>query len=492
MVSQRDSLYNTGMTLNKSISGSGGGGLTAFQPRTLSDWLATTSGSQRTAQYGYFGPGALLRKDITTAGDTTIASDFFTNTFGAKVWDSLNSQTRAFNLIRKVAWGNTTGWRIRSGRNTSTRGISETATLPSIDTPDLQTVSVHPSFIVTSLGVSALSQFLATLEGGLGDALAVAQEAAEVDHLKKINQMLLAPSELRVTANSAGVAGARTAQLVDDASEYVSVGDVFTGTTASSEVVITELSDTGAITYVGGALVEDEILYARDRAGIWSLSDIINYAGRTVNGVSLGAGNSAAYGNLGSAMTPTGTARTAGGWNAAGYINGNLGNLRHLTTGSLDRVIQQVRINGFQPDLLLTGLEQEVRLGTILQANQHFVGEGRFQVKQGGEATLPGYETGFEVSTYKRIPLFTDPDMTPVWQLAGNGNEKRGTDVFVMDTRFLEMPVLFTTQYMESRDYIHNNMLGIKAIFLTSANIRCLNFRAQGRVTDLSDGVNLS
>ncbi len=61
-----------------------------------------------------------------------------------------------------------------------------------------------------------------------------------------------------------------------------------------------------------------------------------------------------------------------------------------------------------------------------------------------------------------------------------------------MDTRYLELPVLFTTQYMESRDYIHNNMLGIKAIFLTAANLRCYNFRAQGKVTDLTDGLNLT
>ena len=133
-----------------------------------------------------------------------------------------------------------------------------------------------------------------------------------------------------------------------------------------------------------------------------------------------------------------------------------------------------------------------MRLGTILQANQHFIGDATFQVKQGGEGTLPGYQTGFEVSTYKKIPLFTDPDAPPVWQLAANGDARRGTDVLVLDTRYLELPVLFTTQYMESRDYIHNNMLGIKAIFLTAANLRSLNFRAQGRVTDLSDGVNLS
>ena len=484
LASQRDSLYNNGggLVLNKAIG---------LQPRTLSDWLATTSGSQRTAQYGYFGPGHLLRKDITSAGDATIASDFFTNTFGAKVWDSLNSQTRFFNLIRKVAWGNTTGWRIRSGRNRSTRGVSETGALPTIDTPDLQSVHIQPSFIVTSLGVSALAQFLATLEGGLGDALAVAQEAAEVDHLKTLNQMLLAPNAVRVATG--GASG--TAALVNGGRDYISEGDTFyrSGSPANY-VTVTSLGDDPSTTAVeadfgysvsgGGDLVADELLYTRSRGGLTSLMDVIEQDARTINGVALTAGNGPRYGSL--------SARPAGGWNAAGMVNSNDGTLRHLTTGHLDRVIQQIRVNGFQPDLLISGVEQEVRLGTILQANQHFIGEGSFQVKQGGEATLPGYETGFEVSTYKKIPLFTDPDMAPVWQLAGSGDEVRGTDVCVLDTRYLEVPVLFTTQYMESRDYIHNNLLGIKAIFLTAANLRSLNFRAQGRVTDLSDGINLS
>jgi hypothetical protein len=471
---QGQSLYNMSSAqlgnINKALT---------FQPKTISDWLAVTGGDQRSAQYGYFGPGHLLRKDITTAGDTFVGTDFFVNTFGAKVWDSLNSQTRAFNLMRKVAWGNTTGWRIRSGRNLSTQGVAETAVLPAIDSPDLEQIFIQPTFIVTSIGVSALAQFLAGLEGGLGDALAVAQEAAEVDHLKKINQMLLAPSAIRAASVAAQVV-----TLVEGGGDYVSIGDVFTASSSGNTIAVTEIN--GDAVTVTGTVAADDILTAQRRGGVTSLLDVIEEDGRTINGEAVTAARSVSYGNQ------TAGGRTAGGYNAAGYISDNGGNLRHLTTGHLDRVIQEIRRNGFQPDLLITGVEQEVRLGTILQANQHFIGEGNFQVKQGGEATLPGYETGFEVSTYKKIPLFTDPDMGPVWQLAGGGDGKRGTDVLVLDTRYLEVPVLFTTQYMESRDYIHNNMLGIKALFLTASNLRCLNFRAQGRATDLSDGISVA
>lgn len=481
-ITQQESLYNGGgVTINKRIGG--------FNPRTLADWLAITGGSQRTAQYGGYGPNALLRKNITTAGDPTIASDFFTNTFGAKVWDSLNSKTITFNLFRKVAWGNTTGWRVRSTRNVSTQGVSETGALPATDSPGLNVVSAHPAFIVTSLGVTALAQFLATLEGGLGDALAVAQETAEVDHLKKINQMLVAPSEIRLSA----VASQTSATLVTGGGIYVGIGDRFNVSGITGTITITGIAG-DVITFTKatgtGTVAVNQILYTSARSGLWSLSDIVNQTGRTVNGVALTGG--AAYGNQGNAADPTGsTNRAAGNWNAAGHINGNGGTIRSITTGYLDDVILQIRTNGFNPDLILTGHEQEVRLGAILQANQHFLDTGTFQVKQGGEATLPGYETGFEVATYKKIPVFTDPDISPVWQLASSGgNAKRGTDAYILDTRYLEIPVLYTTQYNESRDYIHNNQLGVKAIFLTAANVKCTNFRAQGRLTDLSDTVN--
>ena len=477
-ITNMNSVFNTPQfgNVNKSL---------AFSPRTAADWVAYTRGNRIAARFGYFGAGMPLMKDITTTGDTFVAADFFTNTFGAKVWDSLNSQTRFFNLIRKVAWGNTTGWRIRSGRNTSTRGVGETDALPTIDSSDLEQIYVHPRIIVTSMGVSAIAQFLGTLEGGIGDALAVQQETSEVDHLKTINQMLLAPSEVRV-ANGGGTPDT----LVSGAGDYVFPGDTFHTSADEGEskyIDITSVTgDSIAYTSFGSVAdpVSDTVLYARARGGLWSLSDIINEDGRTVNGVSLT--NGAGYGSLSFGD------RTAGGWNAAGHINSNSGNIRHLTTGHLDRVIQRVRHNGFHPDMILLSTQQETRLGTLLQANQHFIGNGTFEVKQGGESTLPGYETGFQVATYKHVPIFLDEDTPPVWQRAANGDAIRGEDVFVLDTRYLEMPVLWTTQYIESRDYIHNNFPGLKAIYLTAMNLRCRNFRAQGKVTDLSDGTNLN
>jgi hypothetical protein len=435
--------------------------------------------SPQEARYGYFGPGSgLMQKSIVDAG-APFDSSFFVNTFGAKVWDSLNSQTRFFNLLRKVAWGPTTGYRIRSGRNLSTQPVSETGTLPTVASPTLQTVYIQPKFIVSSLGVTALAQFLGTLEGGIGDALAVAQETAMIDHTKRLNQMILASGSQRMAG------GGGTPDTVIDGS-WLSPGDIVNGTTVSGDVVVVTADPTSmAVAYTGSALTDNEIIFVKSRAGLASIDDIVETTGRTINGVTLSAAQAPNYGSLVMAN------RDAGEW-SAGQVFDNSGVLRHLTTGLLDQAIDASRRKGGEPDLILTGIEQVTRLGTILQANQHFIGEGTFQVKLGGEGTLKGYPTGFQVATYKGIPVFHDFDIPTSYQLQAVGDAKRGGNVYVLDTRFLELPVLFTTQYMESRDYLQNNMLGIKAIYLTAADLRCLDFVKQCKVCDLSDGINLS
>lgn len=461
-------------TLNKS---------SVLSPRSVADWMQRAPGGAgaRELRYGYFGPGStLLSKDITTTppADAFIASDFFVNTYGAKVWDALNSQTRFFNLMRKVAWGPTTGYRIRSGRNLSTQPVTEVAALPDIDSPDLQTVYIQPKFIVTAMGVSALAQFLGTLEGGIGDALAVAQETTMIDHTKKLNQMLLASGSQRV------VTGGGTPDTVIDNS-WVNIGDVYNGTTVSGDVTVTAIGSSNAISYSGNSLTTDEIIFVKSRGGFTSIDDIVETTGRTINGVALSAAQAPNYGSL------TMADRDALTW-SAGSVYDNSGTLRHVSTGLLDQAIDGVRRRGGEPDLMVCGLEQITRISTILQANQHFIGEGTFQVKTGGEGTLVGYPTGFQVATYKGIPLFHDFDIATSYGLAANNDSKRGGNVYVLDTRFLEIPVLFTTQYMESRDYLQNNMLGIKAIYLTAADFRALDFTKQAKITDLSDGSNLT
>lgn len=462
-------------TINKAGSG-------VYSPATISEWLQRSPGGAAGGnEYGYFGPGnSILKKDITAAGSTFVGTDFFTNTFGAKVWDSLNSQTRVFNLLRKVAWGATTGYRIRSGRNSSTQPVSEIAALPTISKPGLETVFVQPVFIVTSLGVSALAQFLGTLEGGIGDALAVAQETAMIDHTKRLNQMLVASSNQRVVA---GTTANSNVTVVN--AGWLSQGDIVREAGQSQDIAVT-VGGLGTTLQFDQTTTTDRILYVRSRAGLASLDDVVNATGVVVNGATFTSSETAGYGSTVLASRDPGT------WSAGSVFSQGASALRHLNTGLLDQAIDQVRRAGGEPDLIATQIEQITRLGTILQANQHFIGEGTFQVKQGGEGTLMGYPTGFQVATYKGIPCFHDFDIAQSYQQAANGDAVRGGHAYVLDTRFLELPVLYTTQYLESRDYLQNNMLGIKGIFLTALQLRCYDFVKQAKIVDLSDGINLT
>lgn len=478
-----------------------------FNPKTLADWMQRVpGGAGRELRYGYFGPGAgMIAKDITTAPpvDAFVQADFFVNTFGAKVWDSLNNQTRAFNLLRKVAWGPTTGYRIRSGRQTNTEVVGEVAALPDIDSPDLQTVSIQPRFVVTPGGVSSLAQFLGTLEGGIGDALAVAQEFAMIDHTKRINQQLVGRPWSRIPADP----GTGTTFTVINAQGF-DIGDTVTVINSSTGADQTggtyTVSGVNYVTNVvtvssaiNAAVAADDILMVTVKAGPLSLDIAVNDddAPQGHHGLDVTSGQTR-YGSIARNARESGTAAelwaTSSVRTSAGLGNQASGGgvLRHLTTGLLDLAIDDVRRNGGEPDLLLTQVEQVTRLGTILQANQHFIGEGTFQVKLGGEGTLKGYPTGFQVATYKGIPLFHDFDSARSEQQAANGDVERGGHVYVLDTRFIELPVLWTTQYMESRDYLQNNMLGIKFMFVTALNLRMLDFRKQAKIVDLTDGVN--
>jgi hypothetical protein len=483
---------------NRSWIGKSSGGI--YSPRTLQDWLQRNPGGAgvRELRYGYFGPGSgLLQKDITASppADAFIASDFFTNTFGAKVWDSLNSQTRAFNLIRKVAWGPTTGWRIRTDRNRSTQPVGEVSALPDVDSADLATVFVQPKFIVSAMGVSALAQFLGTLEGGIGDALAVQQEATMIDHTKRLNQLIISKPWSRIIAdpgtgqtftvvNAQGFSVGDTVVVLDG-----STGADQTGGTYTVDAVDYNLNTVHVTTSINAAVADNDVLMITVHGGPHSLDTAVgDDDAADANGLVASAGRTR-YGSIARNGRESGTAAER---YATSNVFANGGVLRHLTTGLLDRAIDESRRNGGEPDLMLTQVEQLTRLGTILQANQHFIGEGTFQVKMGGEGTLVGYPTGFQVATYKGIPLFHDFDLAKSEQQAANGDQERGGHVFVLDTRFIELPVLFTTQYMESRDYLQNNFLGIKAIYLTAFETRILDFRKQSKVVDLTDGVNLT
>ena len=445
----------------------------------LSEFIA---GAERNLRQSMLPPGYFAKQTYLNT------SDVFNATYGRKVWDALNNQTRFWNIVRKVQWGPTTGWRVRSDRgpgasaqdtgsgtanvlSSRSRPVSETGALPQIDSSAYQRVDSLPRIVASAFGVSLVGQITSGLEGGMGDNLAVEQEAAARDHIKEINQELLLRATTRITS---GAAASGTATILD-AYGMMRPGDTFAEEDSdTAKTFYGNASDATGIIYSGGGNLgaTGDIAYVKSRAGFTSLDDIVEQDGRTIAGRTVSAG----------ADLYNQTARAAGGWNAGATVLDNDGTGRNLNLTLLDQAIREVRINGADPDVILMGYDQFDRLSSLLQAQQRYMDWGEFVVKVGDESTLPGSHAGFQVATYRGIPVIVDPDTPKAYTTAGT----IGSNVYVLDTRYLELAVAAPTQYIDNRDFFQANAFVLRGLFYTIGELRALRVDAHAKITDLN------
>ena len=432
------------------------------QDLSIAQYIA---GAERNLRSSMMPPGYFAKQTYLQA------TDVFTATYGRKVWDALNNQTRFWNILRKVQWGPTTGWRVRSDRGDSrSRPVTEVGSIPTIDVSAYQNVDSAPRIMATDFGVSLKSQIMSGLEGGMGDNLAVEQEAAARDHIKEINQELLLRSE--TIATTAGASG--TGEILNPAGT-LRIGDTFGGTTINDTArTYSGLDSASDAEWTGGgSLTDGEVIYVKSRAGFTSIDDIVNQDAVNKAGVSVTNG----------ADVYNQATRAAGGWNAAATVLHNSGTGRNLTLSLLDQAIREVRVNGADPDVILMGYDQFDRLSSLLQAQQRYMDWGEFVVKVGDESTLPGSHAGFQVSTYRGIPVIVDPDAPTSFTAA---DAELGSNVYVLDTRYLELAVAAPTQYIDNRDFFQANAFVLRGLFYTIGELRALRVDAQAKITDLN------
>ena len=440
---------------------------------SLSEYLAQ---SQRGLYQSVFGPEYLMKQSYFTV-DT--ATGIFNTTYGRKVWQALNNQTRFFNAIPRTVWGNTAGWRVRTDRGSGrSRPVTETGSLPTVDISNIETVSSLPRVISTTFGASVKSVFTAQLEGGVGDVLALENENAQLDHVKEINEELLAGSAYLVSAGS-GTAFTVPAAIakhfkVGDAVGMNNVGTGFDRTSGS--VVSAVNTTTGVVTVASGtAYADGDVSFIYSRAGLTSIDDIVSEDGAVVGGGSGGA-NVRAYD-----LTQAG--RTAGAWNAGASVSYNSGTGRALSLTLLDTAIQKIRENGGEPKLILLGHDQYFNLERLLNTNQRYMGQEEYQVGVGSERTFPGTRTGLVLATYQGIPILPDADVP---KSVATNDAVLGSNVYVLDTDYLEIAVAQPTQYVENRDYFAANALVVRGLLYTMAEMRCKNIFVQAKIADLN------
>ena len=437
---------------------------------SLSEYLAQ---SQRGLYQSVFGPEYLQKQSYFTVDSAT---GVFNTTYGRKVWQALNNQTRFFNAIPRVVWGNTAGWRVRTDRGSGrSRPVTETGTLPSVNISNIETVSSLPRIISTTFGASVKSVFTAQLEGGVGDVLALENENAQLDHIKEINEEILAGSAYLCSGGSATTftvpaSIAKHFKVGDKVAQY---DDSEAGHDRQSGSLVDSISG-GEVTVASGTTFANaDIAYIYSRAGMTSIDDIVSVDGATVGGVTT---RSRAYDlTIGS--------RTEGQWNAAASASYNSGASRSLSLNLLDTAIQKIRTNGGEPKLILLGHDQYFNLERLLNSNQRYLGQEEYQVGVGSERTFPGTRTGLVLATYQGIPIIPDADVA---KSVSTTDTVLGSNVYVLDTDYIEIAVAQPTQYVENRDYFAANALVVRGLLYTMGEMRCKNIWTQAKIADLS------
>ena len=419
---------------------------------------------------------------------TTAADNIFTTTYGRKVWQSLNNQTRFFNAVPRTTFGNQVGWRVRTDRGTQrSRPMTELASLPDIDVSNIETVSSLPKIVTTMLGASVKAMYTAQLEGGVGDVLALENENAQIDHIKELNFELLLPT----AHGNIAVGSAATDANVRDGS-LLRIGDTLiindAGTPGTTEGAISAISSNDITFATIGAtpaaldgdsnLVDSLLVMAR--AGFTSLDDIVNVSADTTNGI----GGLATFNDVYDIDESSGTPRDDGGFAAAASVQGNSGVSRDLSLNLLDTAIQKIRTKGGEPKLILLGHDQYFKLERLLISQQRYMGQEEYQVGVGNEKTFPGTKTGLVLATYAGIPIMPDADVT-LGQAASAGSAL-GSNVYVLDTDFLEIAIAQPTQYIENRDYFAADALVVRGMLYTMGEFRAYRFDVQAKITDLS------
>ena len=439
---------------------------------SLSEYLAQ---SQRGLYQSVFGPEYLQKQSYFTVDSAT---GVFNTTYGRKVWQALNNQTRFFNAIPRVVWGNTAGWRVRTDRGSGrSRPVTETGSIPTVDISNIESVSSLPRIVSTTFGASVKSVFTAQLEGGVGDVLALENENAQLDHIKEINEELNAGSAYLASAGSTTsftvpASIAKNFKIGDAVGQYDNSATGFDRTSGS--VVSAVNTSSGVVTVATGTTFADsDVAFIHSRAGMTSIDDIV-------------AEDAAAVGGQSSrvrAYDLTLGGRTAGAWNAGASVSYNSGTGRALSLNLLDTAIQKIRENGGEPKLILLGHDQYFNLERLLNSNQRYLGQEEYQVGVGSERTFPGTRTGLVLATYQGIPIIPDADVA---KSVSSADAVLGSNVYVLDTDYLEIAIAQPTQYVENRDYFAANALVVRGLLYTMGEMRCKNIWTQAKIADLN------
>lgn len=164
---------------------------------------------------------------------------------------------------------------------------------------------------------------------------------------------------------------------------------------------------------------------------------------------------------------------------ADAYVDENANVDRTFTIDLLDTALTNLRINGAEPKVILTGYDTQERIQQALQAQQRFLGKQNVVPTYNGIKGIAGTEAGFNVATYQGIPIICSKDV----------KQDTLSRIYILDTDYLFFKIALPTMYFESgmskKDPFGINYLGDEGLFRTMGELICSRFNVHGKIRDL-------
>ena len=424
-----------------------------------------------------------VRHDSTTLdmqGSAADGLDVYGLLYGQKVWSMLNREVNAFAMISKRPY-TSSGWRILKARplggsdakfTTGTQavtatissanakspradqigGVEENAKLGAANgfyplAPEYTKLFVSPKIIAHMFEFSELGMEMAAIDDGVGDIRAIVREDMAKHHAEVQNKMLLMP----LTAYDDGTASdidrnyTSLLKVVSSSDELASLGTNNLFTTSADEGGVNDLIEP---TYrLFGDTSRKPTAADTSYTGNDSFMDAV---------VHFGAG----YGDTQS---------------------------RPLTLTLLNNLIRDLRLNGANPKVMLTGYDTIQHISDLLQSQERFMDATEIVPTHNGVKGVKGSEVGFRVASYYGIPLIPCKDM-PATTATATTNSL--SDILVLDTDHLWLSMMKPTQYFEDGITSGNpfgvGTLGNQGMYRTMGEVCCSFFRGQGKLTNIT------
>ena len=385
--------------------------------------------------------------------------------YGQKVWSMINQEINPLSVLPKRPY-TSSGWRVMTARpqggsaaafsvNTTTGnaqgnaspdgdligGVGENEALDSTQlealAPEYATLYMNPKIVAHMFDYSELAAEMAKIDDGVGDIRKLIREDMGKHHAESQSKMLVMPFE-----------------HYDAFDNDQSSGRIRENYTSLMKIVssFSELADT---------------------TGIHNISAI----GGSTNYTTLGEDVKTIYGTTRSAASYLDSVVNFGGsYATAGRV---------LTLSILNDVIQNLRLNGGTPKVILTGYDTIQAISDLLQSQERFMDAKEIIPTHNGVKGVKGAEVGFRVATYYDIPLIPCKDMAKTGGYTGT----KLSDMLMLDTDHLWFATMKPTQYFED-GISHGNpfgvgVLGNRGLYRTMGETGCTFFRGQGKITNL-------